>query len=692
MMSPEAEREVLEAAREEIEAEAQRAYETMLRRIRTGLDPREAVRLSMQTFSGRYADALAERFSEILSTAVGSKSVLEMAVGPVTLSRKLYRLTEEVAANVGGIVERHARGFQDARRLSLELFEGYGFRLESDEPLAINWRNPALPKYLRDELLRDPGLQGKLARHFARINAAGLKTPALRASYLEYLEVLEDGDGFDLLGTKLNTAMQEKVRYFANRIAQTELHRAFAHRQAQEVLDDTGVEFVQYRLSPTHPEVDVCDYFARLNAYGLGPGVYPKGRAPVAPLHPHCRCYLKPRTDIKLGTKGIEDADAGRKLLASIYGNDPTWVERVMGSKARAAAAVESGADPWDLLNAALGPDYPIRSVFDTVDYLVALARRSVAGSGLAVPEALSQYWDPSTPAGRWHEAAFRDSDERIRRLVGSAGSPTAVLETPKKHAYARWNAEIEMDSHRLETAYGQSVWRHEFGHHIDGYYGRKAGGLYWTDSGPFPDALSGDSRELVRLAARGNVYAKSTVERLMYLTERYEGALSELRRSADRSSWLSDRYAALGLDYSDVERLAVRHADFATDLVGFERDARFARIAAALEERDIEGFMRAIAGETRTERRLSWEKGSLGSFSDLFGSMTKNKAVGYQDGWYGHTTAYYKQAPTRNAREAFANLTDLYGDVDAATWEKIIDRFAPRTSAAYRSFLDATN
>lgn len=108
-----------------------------------------------------------------------------------TLSKRLYKEARATGAVVTGIVNRHAKGWQSARNLTLEVFEGYGFK--EKEVLNLSPRNPKLPKYLRDELLTDPGVQGELARHFARAQALRVKTPALKAAYLEYLDAIEQG-------------------------------------------------------------------------------------------------------------------------------------------------------------------------------------------------------------------------------------------------------------------------------------------------------------------------------------------------------------------------------------------------------------------------------------------------------------------------------------------------------------------
>ena len=50
----------------------------------------------------------------------------------------------------------------------------------------------------------------------------------------------------------------------------------------------------KWRMSQSHPVTDICDLYAGADLYGMGPGVFPKGKVPELPAHPHCMCYLRP--------------------------------------------------------------------------------------------------------------------------------------------------------------------------------------------------------------------------------------------------------------------------------------------------------------------------------------------------------------------------------------------------------------
>lgn len=357
MLRPEQERVLLDATALGLDDDLRAAYRRLLDLIRAGTPPRDAVAEVVKTFQGEYAKLLADGFGAILDRSIGAPSVLTMQVSGVSLSARLYAESYATSGIVAGIVERHAKGWHEARKLTLDLYEGYGFR--ESEALNLSPRNPKLPKYLCSELLTDPGLAGELRRHFTRVHVAGLKTPHLKAAYLEALDAMEQGKGQEVLERKLRVAFHERMRYFANRIAQTELHRAYADRQAVEIMDDAGVGFVKWHMSGTHPKLDICDYFAKVDKYGLGPGVYPKALAPKAPAHPHCRCILQPLTGMPPDTRWRERPDAARAWIKAQGINNGA---AIMGSRER-LGQVLNGADPVAVHNSRTDPLYRVRQV-----------------------------------------------------------------------------------------------------------------------------------------------------------------------------------------------------------------------------------------------------------------------------------------------------------------------------------------
>lgn len=87
---------------------------------------------------------------------------------------------------------------------------------------------------------------------------------------------------------------QEKTRYFARRIARTELARAWHEGFIAKYNQDDDIVAYKWKLSSSHLVFDICDFYANADLYGLGKGVYPKNKVPILPAHPHCMCRLMP--------------------------------------------------------------------------------------------------------------------------------------------------------------------------------------------------------------------------------------------------------------------------------------------------------------------------------------------------------------------------------------------------------------
>jgi hypothetical protein len=306
----------------------------------------------LRTFDGPYLDAMAEALGSVTGERISAKELREYVIGEVTLSNQLYHQAHETAARVRRILAEHTRYAHDARKLALDLYEGYGFR--ERETLTPRVR---LPKYLDDAILN-----GELDALLARIQAANLKTPALRAAYLQALDRILKGAGQGAIDRALDVAVQERYRYFANRIAQTELARAQNEQIAREIMADDAIEVVQFRMSASHPAVDICDAFAHTDRYGLGPGCYPKALAPRPPLHPHCLCGCVPRLDLK-----VKDATAKPDAIAAyLRGLDPKDAAKVAGSKAR-RDEILNGGDWMAMLNRGRPEAYRIGTAGDVM-------------------------------------------------------------------------------------------------------------------------------------------------------------------------------------------------------------------------------------------------------------------------------------------------------------------------------------
>jgi hypothetical protein len=359
-VTPEEERAIVAAASAGLEDDIRAAYEVLIALIAEGVPPRDAIAQALAAYQPAVADAMAVALTSILGQAIGSSAVLELQVGQQALSAKLYAQAQEVSAVVQGVVQRHADGIFDARRLALELFEGYTFRAPDAEPLQFVPSNPKLPRYMREALLSDATVAGDLRRAYARLQVNGLRTPALRAAYSEALDAIDamaKGSGRKLLDKRLEVAFFERMRYFATRISETELHRAYAQAQAREMMGDDDVEWVQARRAPGKSEPCICVLYTGRDRYGYGPGVYPKAQAPIPPYHPFCRCAVRARLD--LTGKPPRDADLAEDVSFLRRLGEPV-AARVMGSRAK-LEQVENGRITDDVHNTGKPAQYQVK-------------------------------------------------------------------------------------------------------------------------------------------------------------------------------------------------------------------------------------------------------------------------------------------------------------------------------------------
>jgi predicted transcriptional regulator len=314
---------------------AETAFVKLLEKIRAGTLPRTALNAILKEFNADAIEGFREALNAILETSMGPKAVKAYPVGRLKLSDVLYANAKAVTATTQQIIDQHLQGVHDARALAKALYEGYDFKVD---PLKVV---KPLPKYLQAE--------------FDKFKAAALKTPALRAAYLEAIRKAEAGAGMDALEKALRTAFFERNRYYANRIARTELHRNYTDQQARELMREERIEYVQIRLSSKHPKTDICDLHAKLNKYGLGPGVYPKLQAPKPPFHPHCYCLCSPKIDLDPALHPKERPGAERAYLRSL----PTKEGRdIAGSYEKRRRVLEDGDSLETIYNEGKDPLY----------------------------------------------------------------------------------------------------------------------------------------------------------------------------------------------------------------------------------------------------------------------------------------------------------------------------------------------
>ena len=105
-------------------------------------------------------------------------------------------------------------------------------------------------------------------------------------------------------------------------------------------------------MSKTHPRTDICDYYASVDKYGLGAGVYPKHKAPVPPFHPFCRCQMIPKYAHEYPKPRLKE-----------------WQRaRILGSKRGAKEALKTG-DINSVFNAMKPERYKVKNIDEVAEF-----------------------------------------------------------------------------------------------------------------------------------------------------------------------------------------------------------------------------------------------------------------------------------------------------------------------------------
>ncbi len=87
--------------------------------------------------------------------------------------------------------------------------------------------------------------------------------------------------------------MYHKQIYNIKRITRTETARVLNTAVVEAYKNNDSCIGYRWVLNPGHKITDICDEYANVN-FGLGKGVFPKGKQPHCPAHPHCMCKLIP--------------------------------------------------------------------------------------------------------------------------------------------------------------------------------------------------------------------------------------------------------------------------------------------------------------------------------------------------------------------------------------------------------------
>ena len=259
------------------------------------------------------------------------------------LSKRLHKNAHKVQRETAEIIKQSLKRGKSIREIARSIFEGYGKGgvIATDKlPKHIErLRSLKPPQSLNDDELSRFKRTIRRTERLVRQNTM----PSLRAAYSELIQAVDEGNAIDL-SKAVTVAVQEKARYNAERIARTEMARAYADGQMNRYAHDDDVVALKWTLSSRHPRYDICDFYANADLYGLGKGIYPKNKFPKLPAHPHCMCRISPVYDFEVDITKAKDNtnEGGKEYIESISRDHREKLLGISGSK-----EVKSGKANW---------------------------------------------------------------------------------------------------------------------------------------------------------------------------------------------------------------------------------------------------------------------------------------------------------------------------------------------------------
>ncbi len=212
------------------------------------------------------------------------------------LSEKLHGAEKEMRQSIVSTIKAQQKLGTHALQTARALYDGYraGHVVRQQQlpqyldVIASFARKSDLTKADQQALQR---LVRKAKRQVDRIGANGAPDKSLQTAYRQLLNAVDENNA-KAIENAVRTAVEEKSRYVAERIARTEAARAWADGFHARYDTDDDVAAYKWTLSSRHPHYDICDMYAQADLWGLGPGVFPKDKTPILPVHPHCLCHL----------------------------------------------------------------------------------------------------------------------------------------------------------------------------------------------------------------------------------------------------------------------------------------------------------------------------------------------------------------------------------------------------------------
>jgi SPP1 gp7 family putative phage head morphogenesis protein len=292
-----------------------------------------------------------------------------------------------------------------------------------------------------------------------------------------------------------------------------------------------------------------------------------------------------------------------------------------------------------------------------------------------AISEPVQVTWKKDTPQARFHDASFNEAPEYMVNAIVKHDDKLKAVIIKKDGLYN--NSKIQ--NPEPNTPASQATWRHEYGHFLDNMLS-DGNTKYRSSKSDFRDILDAETITILNNAGFGRK-TKAQVE--FNLTR--QKSIIELKDKiqamniSDANKYVTEKANEIGFNINNLNRL------FDNDVLNKDTDIntayRKALMLVGIKNKDVATFITSLQGLKLAD--------NLANFSDLVGSASKNKLLGWGAlGRGGHSTGYYKQFHERYNTEVFANLTCLYG-AQNKFWTDIIDIFYPETGKLYKGILN---
>lgn len=218
------------------------------------------------------ADTIYQKSAALIKT--GLMEVVEIGARPI--DNFLIRALKEADAPIDFL--RLQRGFADLNKSAVE-----AFWLRTRQGLAISdriWEQAESARQAMRDIIHAGIASGRDAVQVAKDLEVYVRNGTLAEDYPNMM-------------ARMERRVPGNLSYEALRLARTEYAMAFNEAVYSRGMINPAYIGVQYCLSDSHPEPDICDDLASADLYGMGPGVYKKGEEPPHP-HPNCLCYVVP--------------------------------------------------------------------------------------------------------------------------------------------------------------------------------------------------------------------------------------------------------------------------------------------------------------------------------------------------------------------------------------------------------------